>query len=299
MPKDKTWLINPNSNAQLYISLLIAMFIWGISWPSAKIVGRYADAELLMFWRFLIGAISMLPIMYLLNIKANLPKKSLRYVFIASICLVGYNYNYLKGTQIGMAGIGGVIVPTLSPLVTFILAIVTLNQKIKKKDIIGIFFGILGGLTLLEIWKFSFQELSKSGNLYFIIAATVWAGATICTQKARSELNAVNFSLWLYLVAIVIVLPITPLSSIMYVFAFDWIFWMNFFVISALSLGFGTTIFFLATMKIGSHETSSFMYVVPISAVGFSVLFLGEPLMLSTIIGGGFAILGVYLINLR
>ena len=71
MPKDKTGLINSNSNAQLYISLLVAMFIWGISWPSAKIVGRYADAELLMFWRFLIGAISMLPIMYLLNIKAN------------------------------------------------------------------------------------------------------------------------------------------------------------------------------------------------------------------------------------
>ena len=50
-------------------------------------------------------------------------------------------------------------------------------------------------------------------------------------------------------------------------------------------------------MIIGSHETSSFMYVVPVSAVGFSVLFLGEPLAISTILGGGFAILGVYLIN--
>ena len=198
-----------------------------------------------------------------------------------------------------MAGLGGVIVPTLSPLVTFILAIATLNQNIKKKDIIGILFGIGGGLILLEVWKFSFQELTKSGNLFFIIAAVVWAGATICTQKAKSELNAVNFSLWLYLVAILAVLPITPLHSIMDVFKFDWIFWMNFLVISALSLGFGTTIFFLATMKIGSHKTSSFMYVVPISAVGFSVLFLGEPLALSTILGGGFAIFGVYLVNLR
>ena len=144
MLKDRTIPIDSNPNAKLYISLLIAMFIWGISWPSAKIVGRYADAELLMFWRFVIGAMTMLPIMYLLNIKADLPKKSLRYVFIASICLVGYNYNYLKGTQIGMAGLGVVIVPTLSPLVTFILAIATLNQNIKKKDIIGILFGICG-----------------------------------------------------------------------------------------------------------------------------------------------------------
>ena len=95
MLKDKTMLIDSNSNAKLYISLLIAMFIWGISWPSAKIVGRYADAELLMFWRFVIGAMTMLPIMYLLNIKADLPKKSLRYVFIASICLVGYNLSLI------------------------------------------------------------------------------------------------------------------------------------------------------------------------------------------------------------
>ena len=76
------------------------------------------------------------------------------------------------------------------------------------------------------------------GNLFFIIAAVVWAGATFSTQKAKSELNAVNFSLWLYLVAILAVLPITPLHSIMDVFKFDWIFWMNFIVISALSLGF-------------------------------------------------------------
>ena len=295
MLKNKTWLVD--SNSRLYVSLILAMFVWGISWPSAKIVGRYANADLLMFWRFVIGAMTMIPIMYFLKIKANFPKKSLRYVFIASICLVGYNYNYLKGTQVGMAGLGGVIVPTLSPLVTTILAIFILNQSIKKKDITGILFGIIGSLILLEVWEFSIQELSKSGNLFFIIAATVWAGATICTQKAKTELNAVNFSLWLYLVAILMVLPITPLNSIMDVFKFDWIFWVNFFVISALSLGFGTTVFFLSTMKIGSHETSSFMYVVPVSAVGFSVLFLGEPLAISTIIGGGFAILGVYLIN--
>ena len=228
MSKYSTWSITFNSTTKLYIALVMAMFIWGISWPSAKIVGRYADADLLMFWRFVIGAMTMLPIMYLLKINANFPRKSFRYVLIAAICLVGYNYNYLKGTQIGMAGLGGVIVPTLSPLVTLILAIATFNQKVHKKDIIGILFGIIGGLILLEIWKFNFQDLSKSGNLYFIIAAVVWAGATICTQKAKSELNAVNFSLWLYLVAIIIVLPITPISSIMNVFSFDWIFWINF-----------------------------------------------------------------------
>ena len=45
-----------------------------------------------------------------------------------------------------------------------------IDQSIKKKDLAGILFGIIGGLILLEVWEFSIQELSKSGNLFFIIA---------------------------------------------------------------------------------------------------------------------------------
>ncbi len=297
MQKNSFLSLNSNSNMKLYISLAIAMFIWGISWPSAKVVGKYADAELIMIWRFFFGAITMVPIMYLLKLKLSWPKKAFKYVLIASFCLVGYNYYYLKGTQLGMAGIGGVIVPTLSPLVTIILASITFKQQIQRREILGIIFGILGGIILLNIWNLNLDDLSKSGNLYYINAAIIWAGATICTQKAKSELNAVNFSLWLYIIAIIIVLPITPINSLMDVMNYDWIFWMNFIVISSLSLGFGTTIFFLATMKIGSNKTSSFMYLVPISALAFSVIFLGEELALTTILGGSLAILGVYLIN--
>tara|TARA_B100000676_G_scaffold310077_1_gene375503 strand:- start:1446 stop:2171 length:726 start_codon:yes stop_codon:yes gene_type:complete len=239
----------------------------------------------------------MVPIMYLLKLKLRWPKKAFKYVLIASFCLVGYNYYYLKGTQLGMAGIGGVIVPTLSPLVTIILASITFKQQIQKKEILGIIFGILGGIILLNIWNLNLDDLSKSGNLYYINAAIIWAGATICTQKAKSELNAVSFSVWLYIIAMILVIPITPIKSLMDVMNYDWIFWINFVVISSLSLGFGTTIFFLATMKIGSNKTSSFMYLVPISALAFSVLFLGEELALTTILGGSLAILGVYLVN--
>ena len=273
------------------------MFVWGISWPSAKVVGKYADAELLMIWRFFFGAITMIPIMQLLKIKLLWPKKTFKYVLIASICLVGYNYNYLKGTQLGLAGIGGVIVPTLSPLVTIGLARITFKEQIKKNEILGIILGVVVGTILLNIWNISFLDLSRSGNLYYIIAAIVWAGATICTQKAKSELNAVNFSMWIYIVAIILVTPITPMSSLFDIISFDWIFWLNFLVISSLSLGFGTTIFFLATMKIGSNKTSSFMYLVPVSALAFSVIFLGEELATTTILGGSLAVLGVYLVN--
>ena len=43
-------------NKNLTIALLIAMTIWGISWPNAKIIGKYASYEVLIFWRFLFSA---------------------------------------------------------------------------------------------------------------------------------------------------------------------------------------------------------------------------------------------------
>ena len=39
------------------------------------------------------------------------------------------------------------------------------------------------------------------------------------------------------------------------------------------------------------------MYLVPVSALAFSVIFLGEELATTTILGGGLAVLGVYLVN--
>ena len=43
-----------------------------------------------------------------------------------------YNINYFKGTQIGLAGLGGVIVPTLSPILTYLLTLLLRVEKFKK-----------------------------------------------------------------------------------------------------------------------------------------------------------------------
>ena len=55
--------------------MVAAMVIWGISWPSAKIIGRYADPELIMVWRFIFAAGTMASIMFFMGIKSEFPKK--------------------------------------------------------------------------------------------------------------------------------------------------------------------------------------------------------------------------------
>ena len=279
--------------------MIFAMLIWGASWPSGKIVGQYSNPTIIMVWRFVFAALTIAIFMFFLNIKLQRPKSSLIYIIIAAFCLISYNYNYLKGTQIGMASLGGVIVPTLSPIITYLIAAKIFNKTIHKKDFLAICLGILGGLVLIRIWEINIVDLISSGNIYFILAAIVWSIITICTQKSNKDLHFLNFSLWLYMLAFLFSFFLAPWSSLMEVLQHDLTFWLHFFIISVGAIGFGTTIFFLATMRIGSEKSSSFMYLVPTSAIGLSIILLGERLASSTILGGMLTICAVYLINHR
>jgi drug/metabolite transporter (DMT)-like permease len=60
-----------------------------------------------------------------------------------------------------------------------------------------------------------------------------------------------------------------------------------------------TTIFFIASGKLGSEKTSSFMFLVPLFALLSAWIILDEPMQLHIIIGGAISMLAVYFINKR
>ena len=58
-----------------------------------------------------------------------------------------------------------------------------------------------------------------------------------------------------------------------------------------------TTIFFIASGKLGSEKTSSYMFIVPAFALLSASLILDEPIELHIVVGGLVSILAVYFIN--
>ena len=211
------------------MAMIFAMLIWGLSWSNAKIAGQYADPQLLMFWRFTFASLTMIPTMLFLGIKPIFKQKAIPLLLMAAIFMVLYNYMYFKGTQIGQAGLGGVITTSLNPVITTILVILLFKHTIQQKEIVGILMGIFGGLILIKIWSVDIYQLFNSGNIYFVFGAVLWAIVTLITQKAKSDMNVVTFSFWMYSISIVIAYPLAAEYSILSVFSFDWIFWINFF----------------------------------------------------------------------
>ena len=64
-------------------------------------------------------------------------------------------------------------------------------------------------------------------------------------------------------------------------------------------MAFGTSIYFYASTRLGPKKASSYIFLVPFTAILFAIYFLDEPFQLSTILGGGLGVLSVYLINIK
>jgi len=283
---------------KLSASMVFAMTAWGLSWTNAKILGTYADPPLIMFWRFTIASICFFFIV-IIRESLRLPTRVIPIIILNSIFMVLYNFFYFKGTQIGLAGTGGVLVTTLNPILTSIFSSLFNYDTFPRKDRVGLFIGLVAGSIILRIWELNFLIFYNSGNLFFILASLSWAAVTITSSKSKEKISFSSYSFWTFLLSAFISLPFVPYSNLFSITEFDLIFWINLIILSVFAMAFGTSIYFYASTRLGPKKASSYIFLVPFTAILFAIYFLDEPFQLSTILGGGLGVLSVYLINIK
>ena len=273
------------------------MATWGLSWTNGKILSQYCSSSILAFWRFFLSSIFMIPVLIFTKNNFTVPSDGIKYIIIGSILIFSYNIFFFMGSNLGFANVGGVFVPTLNPIITFILSIIIFREIIYKKDIIGLIFGICGGIIVLEAWTLSYSQMTANGNLYFLLASISWGIMSIISGKSHKALATLTFSFWVYFISSIFCFIMNINNDLLIVLDFDLIFWLNLILLSIGAQVFGTTVYFIATTKLGPSKASSFIFIVPITAPIFSMIFIGEKLEISTIIGGIMTMTAVYLIN--
>lgn len=282
---------------RLFFLLSLAMITWGVSWTNAKILGSYAHPYTLMFWRFLTGAGALIPVLIFLKEKFKCSSYALKYVLLNGLFLTIYNYFYFRGTQLGLAGAGGVLVTTFNPIFTAILTALFFGTRLYKKDYAGLLLGLFGGALIMKIWSVNPADLFASGNIHFILGGFTWAFVTIIASRIKDHIGFLPFSFWSFLFAGFISFPLAVYQNELNIFTNDWIFWLNFLLVSVGSMTFGTTVYFIGARKLGPKKVSAFIFSVPAIAIVTAMLFLGETLTVTTGIGMAMGMTAVYLIN--
>ena len=282
---------------RLTLLMILAMITWGLSWTNAKIVGSYGDAPIMMFWRFFFATLSFAPIVWLKGHSFKIPWKSLQFIMLNSFFMTSYNYFYFKGTQVGLAGAGGVLVTTLNPILTASFSALFFGGYLLRKDIFGLLLGLAGGGLIIRIWEMDMALLFQSGNFHFIMASLSWVSVTLITSKSKKVISYIPYSFWCFALSTFFSLTLALNEPILDVFQYDGIFWLNIMFLGTGAMAFGTSIYFQASVELGPKKASAYIFTVPLTAIGFATYYLDEPLILTTIIGGFLAILAVYLIN--
>ena len=289
--------MNSRTPISLYLTMLLSMAIWGLSWTNAKILSDYGPSSVLAFWRFFFSSITMIPVLWLTGNDFRVTRQGMKYIFPGAGFISLYNIFFFVGTDRGSASVGGIIVPTFNPVITFIISVLLLKQVVYRKDIIGLILGFMGGMIVLKAWTLSLEQMIANGNLYFICASVSWGIMSIISGRSHAHVSTLSFSFWVYTISTLIYLGATWNENILLIFTYDWIFWVNMFFLSAGAMVFGTTVYFFGTARLGPEKASAFIFTVPVTALLFSMLLIGERLEVITMKGGILTMKTVYLIN--
>ncbi len=280
-------------------SIIVSMFLWGLSWPSAKVLTGYCTAFNFAVYRYIIVAISLALMLLVFKVKFTIKKEGILAVIMSGILLGFYSYFFFKGLKVGAAGAGGVLVTTLNPLIAYTIGIILTRRLPSKNESIGLVLGLAAGCILLKIWDNS-GTLLDSGNVYFLLCALSWAAMSKFTAKGAKYGASLSFSFWQYLVTLACLLPLIDVHEFSTVAEIKgFVFWGNLFFSSAIVTALATTMYFYATTRLGAEKASSFIFMVPLGAAVSSWIILGEKILPHTAIGGVLGILAVYMINIK
>ena len=287
-------MTNTNRYNQIYILMSFAMISWAIAWTNAKIVGEYLSYYNLIFLRFLFGFLSLIP--FVIIKKSKIPTlKQWQYLIIPGILFFIYNIAFFKGTHTGLAGKGAIIVTTLNPLIT-VLIVSILKRNIAKNEIIGMCFGIIGGLIIMNVFNEGLRVIIDSKNIYFLICAITWGFMTISINYGQKIINPYMFICLCYFLTALLSIPFANFEEIIQS-NFDFRFYINFFLVSIGAMSFGTSIYIYSTPILGPSKASVFIFSVPFLAMLTANIVFKEIITLNIVIGGLLSLIAIYIVN--
>lgn len=271
----------------------IAVLFWSTAFVFTKSILKYMDVNTLAVARYFFAGIIM--IFVALKKKMSLPKmEDIPYFFLAGF--FGYS-GYLIVFNIALSKISpssASVISALAPAITAIIAYFLFKEKIKFIAWIALLISFIG-ILILTLWDGVFSI--NVGLIYMFLACLCISFYNISQRGLSQKYSSLEVTIYSMLTGTIQLSLYSPTSYIK-------IFSMNMEVIlmilymaifpSILSYLMWTRAFEIAS---STAEVTSFMFAIPVLATIMGIIFLGDIPKLSTFIGGGIIILGIFIFN--
>ena len=288
----------------LALKLVMVAALWGGTFIAGRIVAQSLPLMTAAFARFFVA--SILLVIVAVKMEGKLPRLNRGQVLLTAVLgLTGifiYNICFFGALARVPAGRTSLFV-SLTPIVTAILAVLIFSERLGLRRWIGIVVALLGAIVVITRGDLigGIADISQSlglGELMMLGAVLSWATYTLISRKVLETLSPIVATTYgtLWGFVFLSIGAVGEFKEIDWILL-DWRIWTSVFYLGA----FGTVLAFIwyyqGIQTVGPSRTAIFTNLVPAFGVLFSAALLDEPILISMVVGGLIAALGVALVN--
>ena len=288
----------------LALKLVMVAALWGGTFIAGRIVAQSLPLMTAAFGRFFVA--SILLVIVAVKMEGRLPRLNRGQVLLTAVLgLTGifiYNICFFGALARVPAGRTSLFV-SLTPIVTAILAVLIFSERLGLRRWIGIVVALLGAIVVITRGDLigGIADISQSlglGELMMLGAVLSWATYTLISRKVLETLSPIVATTYgtLWGFVFLSIGAVGEFKEIDWILL-DWRIWTSVFYLGA----FGTVLAFIwyyqGIQTVGPSRTAIFTNLVPAFGVLFSVALLDESILISMLVGGLIAALGVALVN--
>ncbi|MCM3569743.1 DMT family transporter [Neobacillus mesonae] len=281
---------------QIYILLVFVMVTWGFNVIATKMLVTSFAPVTITSLRIFTAGISVFIILFFLK-KVRIPSKhELFYIILAGLFnVVGHHFFLSIGLTKTSASNGGLILG-LGPLLSTIIAFIILKYRVTVLKWLGIVFGLAGITFIVVIGNGGSLSAASMGDLYVFMSIFSQALSFVLIRKISHSLDPRLMTGYMLLFGSVILFFISlwkEPDGLQNIAHGSTSIWMVFLSSAIIATAIGHMIYNSAIGKVGVTESAIFINLNPFFALIGAVLFLGEKVTLSQVIGFIFILFGV------
>ena len=288
-------------NSSTYILLIAACVFWGVGFPIAKIGVEVIHPFSFAFIRFLLVSIFFVlffrlsPFNLALKLRDNFGNiflMALSGVFLYGVFFL-FALRFTKASDVSL-------ISGANPIITAIIAYFLLRERTGSLGAAGIFLSFVGVAFIVSDGSFkTFLTMDFNiGDLFMLVATTMWAFYSVITKKALLRLDIFEAVCLTSFLGALMFLPLAVLFGNLFGFlGYPLRGWLSIMYMVFFSTIFAFSAWYRGIEKIGAARSSVFVNLVPVFGVITSVFLLKENLRFSEFIGGALVITGVVLTN--
>ena len=278
--------------------ILSVVMIWGINYTIAKYgLVEFTAIEFTAI-RMMAAAPLLLLLTFFIEKSLYVERKDIpRLIVVSFVGIVLYQTLFMETVKYTSATNASLLI-SISPIFTTLFAVFLKQEKFSSRKLIGSMIAFVGAALVLVAG----HSLASSfyGNGIGMITSICWGLYPVLAGPLIKKYSALRVTAWSALVGAI---PLLLLSG-------PHVFVMPFHITKGMTLFallysiffvtvFGLVMWYIGVQKIGASHTMVYMYITPIVAVLFAVIWANESISLQQMIGGIIIFFGLWFVKLE